>query len=126
MNRLQSLASSRIRRGEVHGINDPSIDREIDQVSAGSNQIRGMTDQGSAGDPNFGRGETIMSNGEGYNDFGVAGARAYREEQQRRVAQGGSAGVNPVGVTRLGAGATPKGESTFANTGKAAYVTLID
>ena len=118
-----------VRHGQINelhlkqhadGAEGAGTNREIDKVLAGSNDIRGMTDQGSAGDPNFGRGETIMSYGEGYNDFGVAGAKAYREEQQRRVAQGGSAGVNPVGVTRLGPGAMPKGELTFANTGKAA------
>jgi hypothetical protein len=31
------------------------------QVLAGSNLIRGMTDQGSAGDPNFARGETTFT-----------------------------------------------------------------
>jgi hypothetical protein len=95
-----------IRRGLVHGIEDAGIDREIDKVLGGSNDIRGMTDQGSRGDPNFGRGETIMSHGEGYNDFSAPGARAWREQQQQRVAQGG--GSAPVGVTRLGPGETPK------------------
>jgi hypothetical protein len=94
-----------IRRGEINENYlrrnvDPyrgprGIDAEIDEVLAGSNRIRGMTDQGSRGDPNFGVGETIMSNREGYNDFGGRGgqgpAQRYRAEQQRNVAGEGPA-----------------------------------
>lgn len=82
-----------IKRGEINERwlrrtdgEAPSIDREIAAVLNGSNLIRGMTDQGSAGDPNFGVGETIHSHGEGYNDFGRGAAKAYRVAQQARVA----------------------------------------
>jgi hypothetical protein len=44
-------------------------------------------------------------------------AKARREEQQRRVEQGGTADGKPIGVTRLGPGEMPKAEPTFANTG---------
>ena len=74
-----------IRRGEINENYlrrevDPyrgpkGIDAEIDEVLGGSNRVRGMTDQGSRGDPNFGVGETIMSHGEGYNDFGGRGGQ---------------------------------------------------
>jgi hypothetical protein len=79
-----------IQRGEITpGLEATAkrqgVDRDIDKVLGGSNDIRGMTDQGSRGDPNFGVGETIMSHGEGYNDFGRGAARAWRLRQQSRV-----------------------------------------
>jgi murein DD-endopeptidase MepM/ murein hydrolase activator NlpD len=89
-----------IRRGQITP--SDSANAEIEQALSGSNDIRGMTDQGSAGDPNFGRGETIMHQGEGYNDFGGEMGRRYREQQQRQVEQGGTVDGKPVGVTRLG------------------------
>jgi hypothetical protein len=79
-----------IQRGEISpGLEAlakrQGVDKDIDKVLGGSNDIRGMTDQGSRGDPNFGVGETIMSHGEGYNDFGRGAARAWRLRQQSRV-----------------------------------------
>jgi hypothetical protein len=43
------------------------------QVLAGSNLIRGMTDQGSAGDPNFARGETTFTSAKAKKARGCQG-----------------------------------------------------
>jgi hypothetical protein len=60
--------------------------RQIDAGLAGSNETEGYTDQGSRGDPNYYKGGTgVNENGERFNDWGVAGSRAYREDQQRHV-----------------------------------------
>jgi len=69
------------------------LDAMIDEVLAGSNVIRGATDQGSGRDPNVRwPGGRIVRRGEVFNDWGGgpgghAGARRYREEQQRRAAE---------------------------------------
>ncbi|MGY2902948.1 phage tail tape measure protein [Bradyrhizobium sp. URHC0002] len=77
--------------------------RQIDEALAGSNQIKGHTDQGSAGDPNYVSGGTGVSiNRERFNDWGAgkwnglrghAASRAYREWQQRNVGSSGNAPV---------------------------------
>jgi hypothetical protein len=78
------------------------IDPEIDKALGGSNELRGMQDQGGPGDPNYGRSLIIDPvTKEGYGDFGPGG-QAYREEQQRRVASGGLEAETPVGVTEFG------------------------
>ena len=60
--------------------------RQIDAGLAGSNETQGYTDQGSRGDPNYERdGIGINQNGERFNDWGVPGSRAYRENQQAHV-----------------------------------------
>ena len=94
-----------IRRGQItEGLQSQAqaqnVDRDIDAVLGGSNLVRGFTDQGSLGDPNYHRGEYIDTpGGESYNDFG--NARAWREQQQRNVEQGGAIGSAPVGVESL-------------------------
>jgi len=66
----------------------------IDAALAGSNLLKGATDQGSGADPNVGwSGGRIKRFGEVYNDWGGGpggheGARRFREEQQRRVREG--------------------------------------
>jgi hypothetical protein len=61
----------------------------IDTGLAGSNQIRGYTDQGSYGDPNYFAGGTgININRERFNDWGAYGherARQFRLDQQSHV-----------------------------------------
>jgi uncharacterized membrane protein YgcG len=70
----------------------------IDAALGGSNLTKGNTDQGSAGDPNYATGGVgVNRDGERYNDWGggpggVAGARKWREEQQRRVSAAPSTG----------------------------------
>jgi hypothetical protein len=83
-----------IRRGQItealqNQAHAQGVNSDIDAVLAGTNLVRGFSDQGSAGDPNYHRGEYMDTPGrESYNDFG--GARAWRQEQQRHVEQGGS------------------------------------
>jgi hypothetical protein len=78
-----------VDRGMAAGANAGVINGDINAALAGSNFLRGMTDQGSRGDPNFGVGETIMANGEGYNDFGRGAARSWRVADQKQVADRG-------------------------------------
>lgn len=60
--------------------------KNIDQALAGSNIIKGHTDQGSAGDPNYEKGGVgININGERFNDWGVAGSREWRLRQQEQA-----------------------------------------
>jgi hypothetical protein len=100
-----------IRRGQIteslqNQAQAQGVNSDIDAVLGGSNLVRGFTDQGSRGDPNYHRGEYMDTPGrESYNDFG--GASSWRQEQQRRVEQGGSAAPGQQsGVTRLGASET--------------------
>jgi hypothetical protein len=97
--------------------------RTIDAALAGSNVIQMNTDQGSPGDPNYTAGGTgININRERFNDWGgyrgVAYSRRWREEQQRRVAQGGTV-TTAGGAGAQGAGGyTPYGaqpENTGSN-----------
>jgi len=86
-----------IRRGEIterflRSVIDPypdDVDRDINRVLRGSNEVLGFTDQGSRNDPNFARerasGEFVYSHGELYGDHNAA-ARNYRIQQQRAVA----------------------------------------
>jgi hypothetical protein len=89
-----------IRRGEINEEYLRSqVDRygndyhEIERALAGSNRVRGFTDQGSRGDPNFlaeyQSGQYVRDrSGELYGDHpGTPHARAYRIEQQRKVEQ---------------------------------------
>lgn len=80
-----------IRAGKNLSISDKEYEKAatfIDEALAGSNIIRGATDQGSGNDPNVGhQGGRIVLNGETFNDFGGFGhdvAREFREEQQQR------------------------------------------
>jgi hypothetical protein len=63
----------------------------LDKVFAGSNELKGATDQGTKGDPNWANpsGRVVFPDQplEAYNDLKVAGAAQHREEQQRRVAE---------------------------------------
>jgi hypothetical protein len=64
--------------------------RQIDEAAAGSNQTKGGTDQGSAGDPNYLAGGTgVNINRERFNDWGgykgVGYSRQWREAQQQQV-----------------------------------------
>lgn len=68
--------------------NDPAfaerMNKLTDKALGGSDTIRGHTDQGSAGDPNYSAGGTgVNINGERFNDWGYPGARAWREKAQR-------------------------------------------
>lgn len=66
--------------------------RQIDEGLAGSNLIKGATDQGSAGDPNYIKGGVGTNiNRERFNDWGgfrgVEYSRRWREAQQLQVAR---------------------------------------
>jgi hypothetical protein len=66
------------------------MNRRIDQALGGSDVIRGYTDQGSAGDPNYMRGGVgVNINRERFNDWGYAGSREWRERREREIAQAG-------------------------------------
>ncbi|UQR64300.1 phage tail tape measure protein [Bradyrhizobium sp. C-145] len=75
--------------------------RQIDEALAGSNYIRGHTDQGSAGDPNYIAGGTgVNINRERFNDWGGgkwgklrghAASRAFREWLMNSAASSGNA-----------------------------------
>ena len=99
-----------VRRGlvparEAELVRNPArlarLNKAIDQVLAGSNLLRGATDQGSPSDPNGAwQGGRMVRYGEVYNDWGGgpgghAGAARWREEQQRHVREGGGAKVRP-------------------------------
>ena len=89
-----------VRRGQVGPrlaklFNNPAMmdqyQKAIDAALAGSNLVKSNTDQGSRGDPNYYAGGVGVNRyGERYNDWaggrgGVAGARAWREEHERRI-----------------------------------------
>ncbi|MCD0417278.1 hypothetical protein LOC51_08630 [Rubrivivax sp. JA1024] len=65
--------------------------RQIDKALAGSNVVKGHTDQGSAGDPNYHSGGTgVNINGERFNHWrggpdGIRGAKRYQEWVMRNV-----------------------------------------
>ena len=75
----------------------------IDAALAGSNLIKGATDQGSGNDPNVSwPGGRIVRGGEVYNDWaggpgGHEGARRFREAQQARVAGSGTTASSEAG-----------------------------
>lgn len=104
-----------INRGQLPGAiarlgGDPAfrarMQAGLDSVIAGSNRLKGATDQGGGVDPNVGwQGGLIMppggTPGAIYNDFGGgpgghAGAAAFREDQQRHVAMGGGEGTGRI------------------------------
>lgn len=71
-------------------MNDPKfaeqMNKRIDQALEGSNLIKGHTDQGSAGDPNYHSGGVgVNINRERFNDWGYPGSRAFRERLMARV-----------------------------------------
>jgi hypothetical protein len=88
-----------VQRGEINeSYLRNQVDRygndyhEMDKALAGSNLVRGFTDQGSRGDPNFSEevrsGQYVVNrqSGEVYGDHpGTPHARSYRVEQQRQV-----------------------------------------
>lgn len=62
------------------------INARTNEALEGSNRIRGYTDQGSKGDPNYEEGGVgININRERFNDWGVRGSKAYRLHQQAEV-----------------------------------------
>jgi hypothetical protein len=63
------------------------LDKHIDSALSGADTIKGNTDQGSKGDPNYDAGGVgININGERFNDWGYSGARAWREKNQALAA----------------------------------------
>jgi len=82
-----------LNRGQVRPSNDPKMQAGMDKVFAGSNRLKGATDQGSSGDPNAAwQGGRILppgaSRGAIYNDWGGLGhdtARRFRESQQKQM-----------------------------------------
>ncbi|WP_029079307.1 hypothetical protein [Bradyrhizobium sp. th.b2] len=83
--------------------------RQIDEALRGSNIIRGHTDQGSAGDPNYIKGGVgVNVNRERFNDWGghrgVEYSREWRLQQQRQV--NAAAAARPGGDV-WGGGARP-------------------
>jgi hypothetical protein len=92
--------------------------RQIDEALAGSNRTLGHTDQGSRGDPNYYKGGVgVNINGERFNDWGVAGSRAYRENQQRHVREGLLPAARAAGAFGGGAGnQTIKGDASLGIT----------
>ncbi len=80
-----------INRGSINDhlrkMNDPKFAARmhalIEQAYT-SNVIKGHTDQGSAGDPNYiAGGKGVNINGERFNDWGLPGTRQWREKNQR-------------------------------------------
>jgi hypothetical protein len=64
----------------------------IDQALGGSNVVRGYTDQGSAGDPNYiAGGIGVNINRERFNDWGYPGSASWREQRQRDIAASAAA-----------------------------------
>jgi len=71
------------------------------QALSGSNTIRGHTDQGSAGDPNYHSGGVgVNINRERFNDWGYRGSRQFRERLQREYddANGNERYKNPTNL----------------------------
>jgi hypothetical protein len=85
---ITSLDNPRMARGADFGV----ISGDIDSAIAGGNLVRGFTDQGSQGDPNYAAekasGQFVESHGELYGDMQMKGAREYRERQQRLAREG--------------------------------------
>jgi hypothetical protein len=100
-----------IRNGAIHShlakMNNPAfaeqMNRRIDMALAGSNVIRGYTDQGSRGDPNyFAGGVGININRERFNDWGYPGSRAFRAWiQHNYLAASAHPGASPGTTLRL-------------------------
>jgi TP901 family phage tail tape measure protein len=91
----RGLVEQRMRELERNPARMASRMKQIDEAAAGSNLIRGHTDQGSTGDPNYVAGGTgVNINRERFNDFGGGrwdgktghtASRAYREDLMRHV-----------------------------------------
>ncbi|HEY2210276.1 MAG TPA: hypothetical protein VGH62_01410 [Bradyrhizobium sp.] len=88
----------------------------IDSALSGSNTIKGYTDQGSAGDPNYIKGGVgININRERFNDWGFPGSREWRlhrqhefdaaeeAERKRGADTFGPGGPKPLELLKLGA-----------------------
>lgn len=116
-----------INRGEVRwtgSAQQQAMMRHVDEALAGSNIIRGATDQGSGRDPNVQwQGGRMVINGEVFNDWGGGpgghgGAARFREQQQARVAGTASAPIyNAPGGT--GGGQMGPGGGVAQNQGSA-------
>lgn len=99
----RGLVEPRLRELERNPARMATRMRQIDEATAGSNLIRGHTDQGSAGDPNYVAGGTgVNINRERFNDFGGGrwggktghtASRAYREELMRHVQEATAAPI---------------------------------
>jgi TP901 family phage tail tape measure protein len=91
----RGLVDPRLRELERNPSRMAARMKQIDEAITGSNLIRGHTDQGSAGDPNYVAGGTgVNINRERFNDWGGgrwagktghAASRAYRDDLMRHV-----------------------------------------
>jgi hypothetical protein len=76
------------------------LDSHIDSALNGADTIKGHTDQGSRGDPNYITGGTgVNINGERFNDWGYGGSRAWREKNQALAGSGGLSEPQPLDPT---------------------------
>ena len=99
----RGLDIARLRELERNPARMAARMRNIDEALAGSNLIKGHTDQGSAGDPNYVAGGTgVNINRERFNDWGGgrwggrtghAASRAYRENLMRHIQEGTSSPI---------------------------------
>ena len=75
--------------------------KQIDEGLAGSNTVRGATDQGSKGDPNFEAGGQAVKdvNGERFGYWGgykgVAASRRWAQQQQEQVSKSATVAAQP-------------------------------
>lgn len=89
------------------------LDSHITAALGGADTIKGHTDQGSKGDPNYVTGGVgVNINGERFNDWGYGGSRDWREKNQVLASRsGGASSINPI---RDGEGG--EGSNIAANT----------
>ena len=82
------------------------LDSYISSALGGADTIKGHTDQGSKGDPNYEMGGVgVNINGERFNDWGYGGSRAWREKNQALASSGGTSAPEPLDPTpNVGAG----------------------
>lgn len=84
---------------DTYDANPAASNSAMDSVLQGSNNLRGYTDQGSRGDPNWHKGTYIDSNKESYGDWTGPRATTWRQQQQQQAAQAGpgtsAPAVNP-------------------------------
>lgn len=95
-----------VRSGAINShlakMNNPAYAAKMnaitDRALGGSNTIQSYTDQGSAGDPNYiAGGVGININRERFNDWGVAGSKAWRLRRQQAISAGGPAATTATG-----------------------------
>ena len=93
------------------------LDSYIEGALGGSDTIKGHTDQGSKGDPNYEKGGIgVNINGERFNDWGYGGSREWREKNQ---ALAGSSGPTPLDPTpNVGSGQKDYDDAAAAETAK--------